>query len=164
MWPSRIGLAACLACVLPAHALPEKFIDEQDGQLDLSNYLLRHRGVLPVPIIITEPAVGYGFGMAAVYFSQSFEERAEASRAAGEPVIPPDIAVGAGMKTENGTWALGARWLAVEQRQRDHRGRDDCAKSDERHPPSAPAPACATRRPERCSADRRARPYRPRGR
>jgi len=111
MWPSRIGLAACLACVLPAHALPEKFIDEQDGQLDLSNYLLRHRGVLPVPIVITEPAVGYGFGMAAVYFSQSFEERAEASRAAGEPVIPPDIAVGAGMKTENGTWALGAGYL-----------------------------------------------------
>jgi len=62
-------------------------------------------------MVITEPAVGYGAGLALAYFSQSFEERANASRAAGEPIVPPDIAVGAGGKTENGTWALGAGYL-----------------------------------------------------
>jgi hypothetical protein len=100
-----------LACALPANALPDKFRDEEDGALDLGNYLLRHRGVLPVPVVITEPAVGYGMGLALAYFSQSFEERAEASRAAGEPIIPPDIAVGFGAKTENGTSAMGAGYL-----------------------------------------------------
>jgi hypothetical protein len=107
----RIAILATVACAFPAHAIPEKFTDETDGQFDLSNYLLRHRGVLPVPMVITEPAVGYGFGIAAAYFSQSFEERAEASRKAGEPVIPPDIAVAMGLKTENGTWAVGAGYL-----------------------------------------------------
>ena len=100
-----------LACALPAQAVPEKFQDDEDGAFDLSNYLLRHRGVLPVPMVITEPAVGYGVGVALAYFSQSFADRAEASRAAGEPIIPPDIAVGAGAKTENGTWMLGAGYL-----------------------------------------------------
>ena len=100
---------ACLA--LPAWALPEKMTDKEDGAFDLSDYLLLHRGALPVPIIITEPAVGYGGGIALAYFSQSFAEQAEKARAAGEPVIPPDIAVGAAFKTENGSWGGGAGYL-----------------------------------------------------
>src|SRR4029079_912254 len=100
-----------LACDLTAQAVPEKFQDDEDSAFDLSNYLLRHRGVLPAPMVITEPAGGYGAGVALAYFSQSFADRAEASRAAGEPIIPPDIAVAAGAKTENGTWMLGAGYL-----------------------------------------------------
>src|SRR4051812_1212732 len=103
----------CGAIAAPAAAwdIPDKFRDETDGQLDLSNYLLRHRGVLPIPVIVTEPAVGYGGGLALAYFSQSFDERAEASRAKGARIVPPDIALGFGMKTENGTWAGGAGYL-----------------------------------------------------
>jgi len=112
MAPRRAAarLLAAIALASPgwAQALPDRFVDADDGELDLSDYLLRHRGVLPVPIIVTEPAVGYGGGVALAYFSQSFEQRAEASRAAGEPVIPPDISIGFGLKTENGTWAAGA--------------------------------------------------------
>ena len=111
MRPSHLLAACALAAPLAAHALPEKFTDAEDGRLDLSDYLLRHRGVLPVPIIITEPAIGYGGGVALAYFSQSFEERAEASRAAGKPVTPPDITIGLAAKTENGTWAGGAGHL-----------------------------------------------------
>lgn len=107
----RIFFALLVSASLPASALPDVFFDEEDGRFDLSNYLLRHRGVLPVPIVITEPAVGYGAGIAAAYFSQSFEERANASRAAGKPIVPPDIAVGVGMKTENGTWAVGGGYM-----------------------------------------------------
>ena len=106
-----VALLLAAAWAVPATAVPDLFRDPDDGQLDLSDYLLKHRGVLPVPIVVTEPAVGYGAGIALAYFSQSFEERATAARAAGEPVIPPDIAVGIGMKTENGTWAVGAGYM-----------------------------------------------------
>ena len=44
------------------------FIDPTDGQLDMGKYLAEKKGVLPVPIIITEPSVGYGLGVAAVFF------------------------------------------------------------------------------------------------
>src|SRR6478609_4556509 len=103
-----LALAAVCAAVPLAHGeIPEKFRDAEDGQLDMSDYLLRHRGVLPVPLIVTEPAIGYGGGLALAYFSQSFEQRAEEARARGDPVTPPNITVGFGMKTENGTWAGG---------------------------------------------------------
>ena len=37
-----------------------RFSDPQDGAFDASEHLLQHRGALPVPIVITEPAVGAG--------------------------------------------------------------------------------------------------------
>ncbi len=51
-----------------AFGLPEPMRDPNDGQLDMSDTLLWHKGVLPVPAIITEPAIGYGFGLALLYF------------------------------------------------------------------------------------------------
>ena len=75
-------LAACIPLLL-AHAACaqsqegrwyERFIDPADGQFDLSDHLLKHRGLLPVPIIITEPALGYGGGLAALWFKESLEE------------------------------------------------------------------------------------------
>ena len=51
-----------------AGMLSDTFIDPGDGYLDMSNWLLDKEGLLPVPIVITEPAVGYGGGLAAVYF------------------------------------------------------------------------------------------------
>jgi hypothetical protein len=86
----------------------DKFLDSSDGAFDLSDYLLRHRGVLPIPLVITEPAVGYGAGAALAYFSQSFEQRAEESKRLGKPVTPPDISLGAALATENGTWMAAA--------------------------------------------------------
>ena len=105
-----LAMTACTAS-LPAAAIPDRYKDADDGALDLSDYLLRHRGVLPVPIVITEPAVGYGGGLGLMYFSQSFADSAEAARARGERVQPPDIAAAVGMKTENGTWAAGFGYL-----------------------------------------------------
>ena len=82
------------------------FFDEQDGALDLSNWLLKKKGFLPVPIIITEPAVGYGGGLAAVFFSQSIEEAIEQSKTTGHRT-PPDVYALAAAKTENGTDFIG---------------------------------------------------------
>lgn len=41
----------------------ENFIDREDGALDTSNFLAQQYGSLTVPIIITEPAIGYGGGL-----------------------------------------------------------------------------------------------------
>ncbi|KDP84514.1 hypothetical protein CF70_018925 [Cupriavidus sp. SK-3] len=37
------------------------FPDPEDGKLDASDFLLNHKGALPVPALITEPAIGGGF-------------------------------------------------------------------------------------------------------
>ena len=41
----------------------DEFIDEEDGYIDGSKYLLDNSaGFLPLPLIITEPALGVGAG------------------------------------------------------------------------------------------------------
>ncbi|MGF6545404.1 hypothetical protein [Paraburkholderia youngii] len=40
---------------------PLSFTDPEDGKLDMSDFLIKYKGALPVPVVITEPAVGYGF-------------------------------------------------------------------------------------------------------
>jgi hypothetical protein len=44
-----------------------RFFDPQDGQFDLSYFLENPRGFLPNPIVVTEPAVGYGGGAAGMF-------------------------------------------------------------------------------------------------
>ena len=48
-------------------------IDPEDGKFDISDYLASARGFLPIPIIITEPAVGFGLGAAVAYFHEPRE-------------------------------------------------------------------------------------------
>ena len=84
--------------------LRETLIDPEDGMLDASDYLASARGFLPVPIIITEPAVGYGLGLAVAYFHAPKEIDHEEHPHQG----PPSISVGFGAKTENGTYLYGA--------------------------------------------------------
>lgn len=56
----------------PSDQEPEKkgffrqFTDEEDGKVDFSNFLAKG-GFIPLPIIITEPAVEGGSGLAAVF-------------------------------------------------------------------------------------------------
>ena len=80
----------------------QNMIDPEDGKFDVSNYLASATGFLPVPIIITEPAVGYGLGAAVAYFHQPKEIDRNEHPHQG----PPSISVGFGAKTENGTRLL----------------------------------------------------------
>ncbi len=102
-----------LAFAVPAaHAdLADMFIDPDDGMLDASKYLVERRfGFLPVPTVITEPAVGFGLGMGALFFHESKaqrEHREANPEAISEAVLPSDISILGGGATANGTWALG---------------------------------------------------------
>jgi hypothetical protein len=72
-------------------SLSSRFIDPEDGQLDTSDWLLDKRGFLPVPIIVTEPAVGYGGGAAILFFhpSKHDEERRKNDDPLGLPPASP---------------------------------------------------------------------------
>ena len=83
-------------------AEPSIFKDPEDGELDASAWLLDKKGFLPVPIIVTEPAIGYGAGAALLWFRESLGER----RAQGR-LTPPDIFGGVFAATENGTTLAG---------------------------------------------------------
>ncbi|HSW26588.1 MAG TPA: BamA/TamA family outer membrane protein [Burkholderiaceae bacterium] len=89
--------AACAAQWL------EDLKDPDDGHLDLSEWLLDSKGFLPVPIIITEPALGFGGGVVATFFRESIREASSRRQDQGR-LAPPDIYFIGGGATENGTW------------------------------------------------------------
>ena len=85
-----------------------RFFDPDDGQLDLSYFLEDPRGFLPIPIVVTEPAVGYGGGGAGMFLRPRRE-------AGDEGWTRPDISAVGAFATQNGTWGAFAgdasRWL-----------------------------------------------------
>lgn len=76
-----------------------EFFDPQDGYLDASQWLLEHHGFIPVPVIITEPAVGYGGGVALLFMQRDKPHHHAVEGRFAPPII---TAVALGL-TENGT-------------------------------------------------------------
>ena len=79
--PRRLGVVVLLALLLagvsaaeePSRAggaRPSLVRDPEDGAIDLSGWLATRTGVLPIPVPITEPAVGYGAALALVKFQR----------------------------------------------------------------------------------------------
>jgi len=85
-----------------------RFFDPDDGQFDVSHFLEHPYGFIPIPIVVTEPAVGYGGGIVGMFL----RPREEAGR---EGWMRPNISAVGGLATENGTWLAFAgdtsRWL-----------------------------------------------------
>lgn len=91
----------------------DNFTDSSDGYLDMSQWLASKHGFLPVPIIITEPAIGNGGGIALTYFHGQFTAK-QASNGITRR-IPPSISSIAGGKTTNGTYFIGGGHLGIWQ-------------------------------------------------
>ena len=96
----------------------QKFKDSTDGKLDFSEFVGSARGFLPIPIIVTEPAVGFGGGLTLVFLHDSIKNRAELARQKapdGTPkrIPPPSVSGLAGFVTENGSWGAGAFHLGI---------------------------------------------------
>jgi len=90
-----------------------QFVDPEDGHFDMSAFLAGKRGFLPVPLIITEPAVGYGGGLAVAYFHDREGSNGGRTDGASESAdakggLPPSITAVLGAATENGSWIGGA--------------------------------------------------------
>jgi hypothetical protein len=103
----------------PAAGFAERFIDPEDGFLDTSEWLSTRRGFLPVPIVITEPAVGYGGGLALTFFHGQFGGvPAESGTAGSHRRVPPSVSAVAAGGTENGTWFAGGGHLGIWRQDR----------------------------------------------
>jgi hypothetical protein len=75
--------------------------DTLDNQFDFSSFLIDSKGFMPIPFIITEPALGnFGGVLALTFFTP--KEIPE-----GQTYVAPDITAGVGMYTANDSWALG---------------------------------------------------------
>ena len=111
-----LAFGALLIALAPARAgwFDENFLDPDDNRFDTSAWLLKQTGFLPVPILITEPAVGYGAGLAALFFHGGVggEKRGDGS------VVPPSITGIVYAATENGSRFGGVGHLGVWRQDR----------------------------------------------
>jgi hypothetical protein len=72
------------------------FISQEDGKFDISDFLSTKYGFIPMPIIVTEPAVGYGGGLNLMFLHDSLASSVQRKS-------PPSISGVVGAGTENGT-------------------------------------------------------------
>ena len=100
-------LLTSVATVFAQNSFWQSFIDPKDGKFDTSNWLLEQSGFLPVPLVISDPAVGYGGGLAVLFFHES-ETDARAADENDVLELPPSVSFGAGIYTENESWAGAA--------------------------------------------------------
>jgi hypothetical protein len=75
------------------------FKDPEDGALDMGAFLESPGGFFPIPIIITEPALGYGGGAAICFFHPH--------KGRGGKGVTPNVTGVAGLGTQNKTWLGG---------------------------------------------------------
>ena len=106
-----------LFVAMPANAVnfSEQFFDPDDGMLDASQWLSENAyGFLPMPIIITEPALGTGGGLVGMFFHESDKAReqrlasAQKAENAAAYLLPPSVTAVAVAGTSNKTWLAGA--------------------------------------------------------
>jgi hypothetical protein len=102
------GVIALLSSFIIVGQPKEKHVslkDSIDHKLDLSDYIIDANGFIPIPMIITEPALG-GFGVALIpVFIRKNAPYVDSVR--GQLVktaVAPDITGGIGLYTVNGTW------------------------------------------------------------
>jgi hypothetical protein len=81
-----------------------QFADPKDGKLDTSQWLAGKTGFLPIPILISDPAVGYGGGLGLAFFHDSKDELQEEVGEDGVLSLPPSVSFLVGAGTENGSW------------------------------------------------------------
>jgi outer membrane protein assembly factor BamA len=74
----------------------------------MSRWLLDHRGFLPVPIIVSDPTLGYGGGIALAFFHRPEGAAATRKTADGrEQLVAPNIYGAAAVRTENDSEVYG---------------------------------------------------------
>jgi hypothetical protein len=124
-WPRLVVASLLAANTCASAAVLDRFIDPADGMFDLSSGASERKTFLPVPIVISEPAVGYGGGAAILFFHEAEGDTADAPARVRKP--PPDILGVGAFLTENGTKgaAAGGQWTFRDDRYRYRGGVGD---------------------------------------
>ena len=101
-------------------SMMDEFIDPQDGMFDVSHWLAERKGFFPIPIIITEPAVGFGLGAGMLFLHDPFAGKTEEDETFDPQnidhkgrIVQPSVSGIFGAYTENGTWFLGGAHMGV---------------------------------------------------
>jgi hypothetical protein len=120
-----IAVLTALPVVGSQASIFDQFIDE-DGWFDSSDWVLDNTiGFMPVPIVITEPAIGEGLGLVAAFFhppkgysKEQYEQAREKARNApsGEKTnkkfVLPNVTAVAAAGTNNDSWFAGGGHFA----------------------------------------------------
>lgn len=84
-----------------ANGFMSEFKDTLDNNFDMSRWLSRAYGFMPIVGIITEPAIGPGVSVGLIFLNR---DRSKVGQVITEP---PDVAGILGMYTANDSWAVG---------------------------------------------------------
>jgi hypothetical protein len=80
-----------------------QFTDPIDGKFDVSNWLLDNMvGFFPIPLVLTEPAIGYGGGASLLFFKPQVDENGKRDK-----TKKPDTFALFGAGTETKSWFGG---------------------------------------------------------
>jgi hypothetical protein len=83
------------------------FNDSADHEFDLSDYVIHANGFVPVPIIVTEPALGgFGGGFVPVFIKRRPPYKDSVNGKIVYTPVAPDLTGGIGFYTVNDTWML----------------------------------------------------------
>lgn len=104
------AIALLLGCFIAGAQKPHISLkDSTDHALDLSDYIIKANGFVPVPILITEPSLGgFGGGLVPVFIKKKPPYLDSVKGQLKVTPIAPDISGAAGAYTVNNTWILGA--------------------------------------------------------
>jgi hypothetical protein len=114
-WSVLVLLAALsLSSRAECDGFRSQFSDPEDGRFDASAFLAENAyGFLPVPIIITDPAVDGGLGVVGLFFHETDEQkemRLKALRTAdngAQYLLTPSVSAAAVAVTGNDSWFAG---------------------------------------------------------
>lgn len=82
--------------------------DSTDGAFDLSDYIIEAKGFVPVPVFITEPALGgFGGGIVPVFIKKRPPYIDSVKGRVVQTRVAPDITGGIALYTANNTWVTG---------------------------------------------------------
>ncbi|MDR9829965.1 BamA/TamA family outer membrane protein [Vibrio sp. FNV 38] len=102
---------AIFSTLVSPFVVATSFTDPHDSRFDMGEYIAENAtGFLPVPMIITEPAVGYGAGLIGLFLHETEEEKQARKQAAlasvdgGARLVPAAMTLVGAAGTENGSW------------------------------------------------------------
>src|SRR5215467_5517316 len=107
-----IFFACAILAIQQTYSQNEKKVslkDSLDHKLDLSNYIIDANGFIPIPYIITEPALGgFGGALVPVFIKRRPPYIDSINGEARVTPVSPDITGGIAAYTLNNTWILAA--------------------------------------------------------
>ncbi|MEM1450494.1 MAG: BamA/TamA family outer membrane protein [Planctomycetota bacterium] len=101
--PDAEGESEAADDAAPKKTSGSRFKDPTDGMFDLTLNFSKG-GFVPIPFLITEPAVGFGGGAAALFIHERNVEDPWYVEDTSAVNAPPNATVVMGAGTENGTW------------------------------------------------------------